>query len=82
MQKTFQQAVTCSYILDGYVGMALCYHCHLVCADVLCRLVPSPHPFDFCEIKQMHGDIYNILVIGIILYYLCGDIIIYPLYYL
>ena len=28
--------------MPGYVGMVLCYHCHLVC--VLCRPVPSLHP--------------------------------------
>jgi len=28
----------------SYVGMVLCYHCHLI--RVLCRPVPSLHPFD------------------------------------
>ena len=58
-------------------GAALSLQPCILCAAILRRLVPSPHPFDF---KQC-GDIYNIsfilLVIGIILYYSCGDIIIY-----
>ena len=31
--------ISCSYLCrDGYVGMVVCYHCHLVC--VLFRPVP------------------------------------------
>ena len=30
------------YVWDGYVGVVLCYHHHLVC--VLCRKVSSLHP--------------------------------------